>query len=55
MDEINNEEILNQEENDCEALTVQISKHCPDPDCAMYGLPQPGRTYCIECGTALVA
>lgn len=32
-----------------------ISKHCPDETCVMFGLPQPNRKYCIECGTVLVA
>jgi len=37
-----------------EVVVDALSKHCDVSDCAMYMLPQPKRTYCIECGSVLI-
>ena len=34
--------------------SIQLAKHCPNPDCFLYMKPQLGRTWCAECDTELV-
>ena len=50
----NQNENLQPDQTEVIENAVQVSKHCPNPDCMLYMLPQPNRTMCYECGAELV-